>query len=166
MARSEEEILAGVVRLRLGRPVVVVDVPERTIDETAEWQRLMAEAVGGITTGDLGDSTAMTGLLSLVGDRMQDLIVAYDTSGQVTHDRLRRCTPAQVYDAFRTVLEAVYPYVRDVQGAVSILMPLIRAGSVALAKPTGPTADQSPGQPSTNGRSMRGDTGHLTSVPG
>jgi hypothetical protein len=157
MPRTDEEILAGVVRVRLGHQVV--DIPERTIDATTDWQRQLAETVGGAVTGDLADTAAMTGLLSAIGSGMNDLLVAYDTSGQITHERLRQATPTQAYLAFRTVLEAVYPYVRDVQTAAQVLLPIMRAGTNALASP-------SAGAPSTNGHSTPGATGHLTSVTG
>lgn len=153
--RTEEEIVAGVVRLRLGgRTPRTIDVPDRTVDETTEWQALLAQAVGGVITPDLASADAAMGLLGKIGSGIHDLVVAYDTSGQVTHDLLRASTPAQAYEAFRTVLEAVYPYVRDVQSAMSALRPMIGlAGGVAV---THLNPGQQPGVPSTNGHSPRG----------
>lgn len=153
--RSEEEIASGVVRLRLGgRTPRTIDVPDRTVDETTEWQGMLAGAVGGVVTPDLAGPDAAMGLMGKIGSGLADLVVAYDTTGQVTHDLLRASTPAQVYEAFRTVLEAVYPYVRDVQNAISVLRPMI--GLVGGVAGTNLKPDQQPGAPSTNGRLPHG----------
>lgn len=153
--RTEEEIIAGVVRVKLGgRTAVTIDMPDRTIDETTDWQRQLTEAVGGVIQPDLQSPDAAMGLVARIGPSLNALIVAYDTSGQVTDELLRRSTPGQAYAAFKTVLEAVYPYVRDVQSAISILGPMV--GLVGSVAPVEPKPDQQPGEPSMNGRSPRG----------
>jgi hypothetical protein len=160
VARSEEDILAGVLRITIGASTI--RVPERTIEEAEEWQGLLAEAVGRVVTPDLASAEAFGGLMSSVGHHMNALLVAYDQSGQVTIEALRRATPAQAYQAFRQVIEAVYPYVRDVQTAASILMPLL-GGSVAG---TAPSLVPPPGPASTNGRSPVGATARGKSAAG
>ena len=134
MARTDEDILAGIIRVRLGREEV--RVPTRTIAQAREWKDTLGEAVGGIVTPDVTTTAGFTGLLGILGDRIATMVAAYDTSGQLTVDRITATMDdAQVYATFRTMLEVSYPFVNDVRQALAVLEPLISSGLSGLGTP-------------------------------
>lgn len=147
MDRTDEDINAGILRFQVGKDTV--SVPTRKIAAAREWKASVQEAIGGFLTTDLRDVATMGGMVGMASEKYLALAAEYDTSGQLTKERLEReCDDAQAYAIFRSMLEVSYPMVRDIRGVLAVLTPLLLA----------PEPAASPGPKPTNGRSHIGDS--------
>ena len=145
MTRTDEDILAGVLRVPVGG--VEKLVPTLPIRATREWQALLSEKLGGfgvvMAAEQSPDTLAAFGSLSL--DTILDLVLAYDRSGALGgRDWIEEhADPAQLYGAVRQMAEVAFPFVSDLQTVLRVL-----PGLLLGAKSSTPN--------STNGRSPTG----------
>jgi hypothetical protein len=138
--RSEEEIFAGELRLRLGGEEKVIR--ELRIAELREWRAQFEEAVGGEGKLDLTKPVLAAKQLGGVGDDEIDLLLAYDKDGKLGGRAWveEHATQTDLHRAFRQVQEAAFPFVTDLQSAALQVL--------TAAPPASPSA--------TNGRSATG----------
>lgn len=147
MQRSDEDINAGILRFQVGKDTIAV--PTRKIAAAREWKAKVQDVIGGFLTVDLKDVARMGGLVGVATEKYVGLVAEYDTTGQLTQERLEaELDDAQAYAMFRTMLEVSYPMVRDIQQVLAVLMPLLLA----------PEPAASPGPKPTNGRLPIGDS--------
>lgn len=125
MARSEEDALAGILRLTVGgreRELPVLTIAAARLWK-AELVRVLAGQIGEMRFDSIEDTGAIA---SAVGDRMLDLVVAYDTGSELGGKEYleAKATDAEIYLAFRSILEVSFPFVRDLPSAVAVLQAL------------------------------------------
>ena len=139
--RSEEEILAGTLTVTIGG--AEVPLRELRIKELREWKKTLGSVVGEIADIDFmttpGDISKMVGTVTeLAGDRITDLVLAYDKEGALGgREAIEETASAtEVYRAFRKMLEAAFPFISDVQTAVSQAQALMQAVQSAPASST------------------------------
>lgn len=149
-ARSEEDVVAGVLRIAIGG--TVKPVPVLRIKAAREWKATLATTL----TKEIGeldvDSLETLGAVgNLAGDRLLDLVVAYDTSAALGgRDWIEEhADDAQVYAAFRAMLDVSFPFVGDLRGAMAEFRGLLTQASANLAAASAPA--RSPSTPSPNG---------------
>ena len=142
MARhTEEEIIA-----RRGVSVVLggirKDVPALVIEANEAWQLLLARRVGEEWTS-LDVTADWTDLIALVSQSiplMIELVVAYDAEGHTGGAEWIRshATPEEVYEAFKGVLGASYPFARDLTRYIPMLVGQVlgRASESSTSSPS------------------------------
>ncbi len=125
--RSDEEILAGELVLRFDGEEKVVR--ELRIKELRAWKLQLTGAIGGIGNIDFSNPKEVPQIAGLIGDRMLDLVVAYDTAGSLGGKPWleEHATEAEIYRAFRSVLEAAFPFVGDLRGLAGQLQTLVQS---------------------------------------
>jgi hypothetical protein len=157
MTRTDEDVLAGVLRVPVGGVEKIV--PTLPIRATREWQALLSEKLGGFGVVMAAEQSPATlaafGSLSL--DTILDLVVAYDrTDALGGRDWLEEhADPAQLYGAVRQMAEVVFPFVTDMQTVLRVLPGLLVG---ALTSPRS-TNGRSPTGASTRARSKSASTG-------
>lgn len=133
--RSEDDIFARFgLKLTLGGIVK----PIRQLPKVAndEWKTKLAEVVGK-RVGGLGNLDNVEGLSATfagLDDAQIELICAYDVDGRLGGPDWigNNATPAEIWEAFKDVLMAAFPFLADVRrapGTVGWLLPQL----VALA---------------------------------
>lgn len=125
MSRSEEEALAGILRVAVGGRER--ELPVLTIVAARAWKAELVSVLAGQIGEMRFDSIEDTGAIaSAVGDRMLDLVVAYDTGSELGGKEYleAKATDAEIYAAFRAILEVSFPFVRDLPSAVAVLQAL------------------------------------------
>lgn len=148
MPRTEENKAAGLVEVRLGDRAFALRVLR--IAEQREWQRGAGSAVAGIGAFDV--KTAGDGMevikrtLALLGvDQQLDILSGYDVEDKLESREWieENATAEQVYSALREVVEAAYPFVRDVESVLAAIRPMVsgvlseRGNSTNSPSPTG-----------------------------
>ena len=150
MARTEEDILAGVLRIRVGG--VEKTMPTLKLKAAREWKAQLIGVMSSRLDGFNVTGTAdFAQLAQLAGDQMLDLVLAYDKTGALGGREWLEdnADDAQLYAVLRQALEVSFPFVTDL-AAVAGMLRSVMAGT-ALAQPA-PSA----GGKSTNGRSPTG----------
>jgi hypothetical protein len=125
MARSEEDALAGVLRVTVGGRER--ELPVLTIAVARAWKAELVKVLAGQIGEMRFDSIEDTGAVAAaVGDRMLELVVAYDTGSELGGREYleAKATDAEIYAAFRSILEVSFPFVRDLPSAVAVLQAL------------------------------------------
>jgi len=144
--RSEEDILAGVLRVRVGSAVKTM--PTLKLRQAAAWREKVTTTLSSQLDGfNLNGTADLAGLAQLAAGQMLDLVLAYDqTNALGGRDWLEdNADDAQLYAILRACLDVSFPFVRDLAGAVALLRGVIPGGT-------------SPGARSTNGRLPTGDS--------
>jgi hypothetical protein len=130
VARSEEDVLSGVLRVVVGGRER--ELPVRSIASSRAWKLELTKAiagnVGGMSLDSLEDGGAVA---NAIGDRILDLVVAYDEGAALGGREYleEHATDREIYFAFRAILEATFPFVRDLR---SILVELKALGLAEL----------------------------------
>jgi hypothetical protein len=148
--RTDEQKLRGVLPLRWGGEFR--EIPTLKRGPAREWKDKLAEMVGEVGGLSVGAIESISAAGNMAGDRMLDLVMAYDASG-LLGDREwvdAHVDDLEVYAAFRSLLEVSYPFVTDLRAALAEVRGM---GAMAV-----PNAVPSASPASTNGRSPRGVT--------
>lgn len=130
-------------------------VPILTIRQSRDWKKLVQEKIGLAFT-DLGNVSQLMqagGLLNIAGDALMDLVLAYDQTGVLgTREELEDSfTDADLYRAFRRMLDITFPFVGDLQSLVAMLgtpAPSAQASSTNGHSQTGPASVRKASKPS------------------
>lgn len=153
--RSEEDILAGVLHVQVGG--VTKALPTLKLRKAREWKVLVAETLSTqVDTFDLTGAGDMARLANMAGDRVLDLVLAYDQSGALGGREWLEdnADDAQLYAILRTALETSFPFVHDLQSGLAQVRGVLAANALVPVAPAGPAV--SPGERPTNGRSPSG----------
>jgi hypothetical protein len=137
MARSEEDVLAAILRVTVGGRER--ELPVLTIAAARAWKAELVKALAGRIGEMRFDSIEDTGAVaSAVGDQMLDLVVAYDTSSALGGKAYleAKATDAEMYLAFRSILEVSFPFVRDLPAVVAVLQALADTAPSLAPRPT------------------------------
>lgn len=120
--RSEEEVLAGVIRVRVGASER--SVPTLKIRQAREWKALVAAKLGAnLDDFDLTGTASLAALGNVASDLMLELVMAYDrTNALGDRDALEdQADDAQLYAILRTFLDVSFPFVHDLLAAMAQL---------------------------------------------
>lgn len=123
--RSEEDVLAGVLRVRVDG--AERELPVRRIRAARDWKRSLARnLVGGIGRIDVRTLADGGDVAAVFGDRVLELVVEYDeTAALGGRDYLEEhATDQEIYAIFRGILDVSFPFARDLRTAVSELRAL------------------------------------------
>lgn len=120
------------------------ELPVRTIASARAWKAelvsVLAENIGQMRFDSIEDTGAVA---AAVGDRILELVVAYDeTAALGGREYLEKtATDAEVYLAFREILEVSFPFVRDLPSAVAVLSALATTGPSLAPRSTSPSSE-------------------------
>ena len=147
MTRSNEDVLAGILRIPVGG--VEKQIPTLPIKASREWQSLLADKLGGFGMALASDQSlaSISAFASLSLDTILDLVVAYDRTGALGGREWleENADAAQLYAALRSMGEVAFPFVNDVRSLLAMLPGLLAQAAVGSNSPS-----------STNGRSPTG----------
>lgn len=151
--RPEADRLAGVIRGQLGQEPV--EVPVLAIAQARSWRELAERnvvEVAGAAADTLGD---MLQLLSSGDDRVLELVLAYDQLERLGGREAveSRGTSEQLYALLQQMLAASYPFVRDVNQVIGLLVETLGTSLSAPARSPGPASTN--GQPAPGVRAPR-----------
>lgn len=156
--RSEGEIVSGLIHVTIGgRRAEHRELPVLAAGASRAWKRELAKAlIGDVGAMDLETVSDLSTVGSSVGDRILDLVVAYDITASLGGREWleANATDVELYGLFRRLLEVSFPFVRDLRTAIAELRTLGMGDllSAALRPPAeGPTS--SPLDPSPSARS-------------
>ena len=125
--RSDDDIAAGVIRLPLGgREYILPTLPWEASDE---WQGRFKQALHDIAGADFTDLDTGFTLLSTAMGTLVDLVAAYDVEhklGRNAEDLRKHFDRAQIYEVFKAIARHEFPFLRDAEGAVTMLTPILR----------------------------------------
>lgn len=156
--RSEEDVLRGVLPVTVGGSPK--ELPVLSIGKARKWKVELGKVVGADVAGmrleSLGDGA---GVANAAGDRVLDLVLAYDQGAALGGREWleENATDVEIYAIFRRLIEVSFPFVRDIRSIVAELR------AVGLADLLGSV--RSLPASSTNGRSPSGDSVLATSSP-
>jgi hypothetical protein len=125
VARSEEDVLAAVLNVTVGGRER--ELPVRPIVTARKWKASLVKALAGKIGEMRFDSIEDTGAIaSALGDQMLDLVIEYDEGSALGGREWieKHATDAEVYAAFRQILEETYPFARDLPAIVAVLQAL------------------------------------------
>lgn len=149
MARTPEDIAAGILRISIGG--VEKRVPTLPIRASAEWQEALGAALGGFARSLAADQSAdsLVGFLAFTQGALLDAVISYDRTGALGGREWleENADPAQLYIAFRQMAEVVAPFVTDVRSLLGMLPGLLAdVGSASPNSTSGPspTGDSTP----------------------
>jgi hypothetical protein len=152
MARSEADIAAGIIRVRIGQ--TERELSTLKIAALPAWKKLLAEKTGHSV--DELDANAPGILISgAVGVHTMELVLAYDRGGVLGGRKWlqENADPAQLYHGvLKPILEVVFPFVGDSLATLDRLRVVAPFLGAAFA-----------GATSTNGRSDTGAGDQTTS---
>jgi len=137
MARSEEDVLGAILHVTVGGRER--ELPVRTIASARAWKAELVKVLAGRIGEMRFDSIEDTGAIaSAVGDQMLDLVVAYDESAALGGREYleAKATDAEIYLAFRSILEVSFPFVRDLPAVVAVLQALAASAPSLAPRPT------------------------------
>jgi hypothetical protein len=119
LMRSEDDILAGVLRVRLGKEEKTIR--ELYIEELDEWKKLFAASISGLDQLDSGSPGQLGQLMNAGGNTVLDLVLAYDKEEVLGgRDWIRKhASERQVYQVFRGLLDEAFPFIADALGALA-----------------------------------------------
>lgn len=172
--RSEEDIAAGIIRLSLGgQEYILPTLPWAASDDWQATFKARLNEITGRDFGDIGPEMALSAL-SATMDTLVDLIASYDREhklGRDSADLKARYDRAQMYETFKAIGRHEFPFLRDVDGTVAMLMPYLRPiltgllANIASRQPGGSNG-RSPTGVSTPGLSVVGSTGGSSTPSG
>jgi hypothetical protein len=158
MARSEASILAGILEVQVGGAERSLRVLR--ITEGRAWKKELGNLIAEISDLDIPSSAddirKMVGIFAnLPSDRMIALVMAYDVDGVLGGPEKfeAEASEDESYRAFRAMLEATFPFIVDVKGAMTQIQTLRQAAQSASASSTSgllPTGSSTP-KPSKKG---------------
>lgn len=122
--RSEEDIVAGVLRVSIGRPAVSKTIPVLSIADARKWKSELGRTLGREIAGMSLERLQDGGPIALaVGDRTVDLVLAYDQEAALGGREWieKNATDDQLYRILRALVEITFPFVRDLKTLVSEL---------------------------------------------
>jgi hypothetical protein len=142
MARSAEDVLAGVLRIHVGGVERIV--PTLPIRATREWQAKLTESLGGFGVVMAADQSPATiaRFTGLALDAQLDLVCAYDRTGALGGREWleEHADPAQLYAAAKLMGEVAFPFVNDLQSLMAALPGLLMgAPSSSSSSTSGPS---------------------------
>jgi hypothetical protein len=145
MARTEEEVLSGLLQVSVGG--MAKAVPTLKVVHVAEWGRLLAPA----SVGKVPTEWTMSDVASISGqtaERLLDLIVAYDRTGALGGREwlAEHADPAQLHAIVVQMVGNAFPLAVDPAALLGLM--LLRS-AVASDQPSGTNGA------STNGPSPR-----------
>lgn len=152
MARSEEEVLSGLLPVAIGG--VVKRVPVLKIRAAREWKEALAVSLArDVGSMDIKSLDSLGAVGNMAGDKILELVLAYDTSGALGGREWieEHGDDTQVYTAFRAMLEVSFPFVNDLRSAMGQLREVL--GLAAVNQAAGSLPAKSPNSPSPNGAS-------------
>lgn len=142
-------MVAQSLSLRLGG--YVKQLPVLSIEDNEEWQRKFAKALADQLrhVERIKDWDQAVTIASGSTGLMVELLTEYDKSGALGGAEWIRkhATPSEVYDAFKEVAQASYPFAKDVSRFPALVQLLLT--QVAQV------SEQSTSSPSTNGSGPR-----------
>lgn len=122
--RSEADVVAGVLRVSVGRPAVEKTITVLSIADARKWKatlgKTLGNEIGSMSLENLKDG----GPIALaVGDRTVDLVLAYDQDAALGGREWieANATDDQLYRILRSLVEISFPFVRDLKTLVSEL---------------------------------------------
>ena len=125
--RADADVVAGTLHMRLGG--YDKTLPELTIEENEVWQGKLVTGLAEVlqTMDAVKDWDQAVRLVSRSTPLMVDLLIAYDKSGMLGgRDWLRKnATNSELYDAFKEVAVASYPFARDLRQFPSLAVLLL-----------------------------------------
>lgn len=146
-ARSDEDVLAGVLRIPVGG--IEKLVPTLKLRAARQWVDKGVDTVPEFRKVLAGDQSpaSLKALATLTAATLLDLVVAYDVTGALGgRDWLEEnADPAQLYAAFRQMGENAVPFAGDAQALLQTLPGMLLAPAAKSEPPS-----------STNGRSHTG----------
>ena len=158
MSRSEESILAGILEVQVGGTERSLRVLR--IAEGRAWKQQLGALIAEISDLDIpqsaNDISKMVSIFAnLPSDRMVALVTAYDVDGVLGGPAKfeAEASEDESYRAFRAMLEATFPFIRDVKGAMTQIQTLRQAAQSASGSSTSglsPTGSSTP-KPSKKG---------------
>lgn len=145
--RTEEQRLRGVVPLTWAGEIR--EVPTLKRGPARAWKAELAKALGdlGTLSATSIDSFAVAG--NLASDRMLELVLAYDQTRVLGTEEWidANVDDAEVYAAFRSLLEIAYPFVSDLRGVLgevramgALVPPSVSPVSTSGRSPSGASA--------------------------
>lgn len=154
--RPDGEVVAGTLRVRLGG--YPKTLPELNIEDNEAWQGKLVVGLASVlkTMDAIKDWDQAVRLVSRSTPLMIDLLVAYDKSGVLGGKEWIRAnaTNSEVYEAFKEVAQASYPFVRDLR-QFPTLIGVILDQVATIASDLSPSTS---GQPrNTGGRRKRSE---------
>lgn len=169
--RSVEDVLAGVLRLRLGEGTF--PVPVLVIAKADEWRAKLAEEFGQVV-GVLEGKTDVAGVLAFAGSHaptMLKLLRAYDSTGVLPDDDwiFNNATEPQILQAFMLVLAACFPFIAaalDIlaanPGALKLVLEEFGPTSRNAGEPTSTLPAPTAGPSRKSGRASRTSSSRAT----
>ena len=158
-SRSEEDVLAGVLRVTVGSVEKTLSV--RRIRAARDWKKSLARnLVGGIGRIDVRSLADGGDVAAAFGDRVLDLVVEYDSAAELGGREWLEdhATDEEIYAIFRSILEVSFPFTRDLRTAVAELRALGLADLLSAGLAAEEAVGGSPSESSTPGRSAIGDS--------
>jgi hypothetical protein len=133
MARSEEEVMSGLLQIAVGG--IVKAMPTLKAKYVDEWGRLLAPADGGKVPSEW-TMADVAGLSGQTAERLLDLIVAYDrTAALGGRDWLaENADPAQLHAAVVQMVGNAFPLAGDPAGLLGMML---TRSAVPSAPPSG-----------------------------
>lgn len=150
--RSEDDILAGVLRVQVGG--VQKALPTLKLRAAREWKEQVAATLATSVDGfELNGTLDVANLANTAGDKVLDLVLAYDQSGALGGREWLEdhADDAQLYAVLRVCLETSFPFVHDLQSALSQVREVLGGAAIVNQQ-----VAVSPGARPTNGRSPSG----------
>lgn len=148
--RPETEIVAGLLRVKIGgRRAEDRELPILAAAASREWKKELARRmVGDVATMDLETPADLSVVGAAIGDRMLDLVVAYDLTASLGGREWleANATDVELYGLFRRLLDVSFPFVHDLRTAIAELRALGMGDLLASLVPAGglSPSDQSP----------------------
>jgi hypothetical protein len=141
MARSEASILAGILEVQVGGTERSLRVLR--IAEGRAWKKQLGDLIAEVSNLDIpssaDDISKMVGIFAnLPSDRIITLVMAYDVDNVLGGPEKfeAEASEDESYRAFRAMLEATFPFIRDVKGAMTQIQTLRQAAQSASASST------------------------------
>ena len=157
MARSPEDVLAGVLRIPVGGVEKIV--PTLSIRATREWQAGLAAGPAAFTVPVSDDDWTAATVAEFTGlsiETILDVVTSYDRSAALGGREWleEHADPAQLYTAAHQMVEVAFPFATDPSMVLAALVVRRVVGSTRLSSTNG----HSPIGGSTRRRSKRAST--------
>ena len=125
--RSEEDVLAGILTLSFGG--TEKSLRELRINELRDWKKLFTQSLSGLDQLDSNNTSELGQIMDVGGNTILDLVVVYDKENVLGGRGWleENATETEVYRAFRAMLDAAFPFVRDAMGALAQVQAIRKA---------------------------------------